>query len=64
MEKNRNIKRTALGIISIIIIVFEEAGIPAAIIGKAVAGNDKVIIREGERFYLEPPKSDELYKVE
>ena len=38
----------------------EEAGIPAAIIGKAVAGNDKVIIREGERFYLEPPKSDEL----
>lgn len=42
----------------------EEAGIPAAIIGKAVAGNDKVIIREGERFYLEPPKSDELYKVE
>lgn len=42
----------------------EEAGIPAAIIGKAVAGNDKVIIREGERFYLEPPKTDELYKVE
>ena len=41
-----------------------KAGIPAAIIGKAVAGNDKVIIREGERFYLEPPKSDELYKVE
>ena len=42
----------------------EEAGIPAAIIGKAVAGNDNVIIREGERFYLEPPNSDELYKVE
>ena len=42
----------------------QQENIPAAIIGKAVVGNDKVIIREGERFYLEPPKTDELYKVE
>ena len=40
-----------------------EEGIPAAVIGKAVLGNDKVIYRQGERFFLEPPKSDELYKV-
>lgn len=39
-----------------------EAGIYAEIIGKAVSGNDKVIIREGERFSLEPPKMDEFYK--
>lgn len=41
---------------------FGEAGISAKVIGKAVRGNDKVIIREGERFFLEPPKSDEFYK--
>ena len=41
----------------------EREGIAAAVIGKAVEGNDKVIIQEDERRYLEPPKSDELYKV-
>lgn len=40
-----------------------KEGIPAAVIGRAVEGNDKVVIRQGERFYLEPPKSDELYRV-
>ncbi len=39
-----------------------EVGINAEVIGKAVKGNDKVIIREGERFSLEPPKADEFYK--
>lgn len=39
-----------------------EAGISAKVIGKAVRGNDKVIIREGERFFLEPPKADEFHK--
>ena len=39
-----------------------EAGIYAEMIGKAVRGNDKIIIREGERFSLEPPKMDEFYK--
>lgn len=41
----------------------EKAGIPAAVIGKATAGNDRVLINEEERRFLEPPKSDELYKV-
>lgn len=40
-----------------------QAGIYAEVIGKAVSGNDKVIIREGECFFLEPPKSDECYKA-
>lgn len=37
--------------------------IPAAVIGKVRAGNDRVVINEDERRFLEPPKADELYKV-
>ena len=40
-----------------------QAHIPAAVIGKIRDGNDRVVINEEERRYLEPPKSDELYKV-
>lgn len=38
-------------------------GIAAAVIGRITEGNDRVIINEDERRFLEPPKSDELYKV-
>lgn len=38
-------------------------GIPAAVIGKITKGNDRVVMNEDERRFLEPPKSDELYKV-
>ena len=41
----------------------EKAGIPAVIIGKAVEGNDRVLRNEDEKRFLEPPKTDELYKV-
>ena len=41
----------------------EKAGIPAAVIGKAMAGNDRVLRNEAERRFLEPPKPDELYRV-
>lgn len=41
----------------------EKAGIPAAVIGKATAGNDRVLLNEDEKRFLEPPKTDELYKV-
>jgi hydrogenase maturation factor len=41
----------------------EAEGIPAAVIGRITKGNDRVIINEEERRFLEPPKSDELYKV-
>ena len=40
-----------------------KEGIPATIIGTVTKGNDRVIINEEERRFLEPPKSDELYKV-
>jgi len=38
-------------------------GITAAVIGRITEGNDRIIINEEERRFLEPPKSDELYKV-
>jgi hydrogenase maturation factor len=41
----------------------KAAGIAAAVIGRITEGNDRIIINEEERRYLEPPKSDELYKV-
>lgn len=41
----------------------EKQGIHAAVVGKAVAGNDRVLINEDETRFLEPPKTDELYKV-
>lgn len=41
----------------------KKAGIPAAVIGKATAGNDRVLLNGEERRFLEPPKTDELYRV-
>lgn len=41
----------------------EKEGIPAAVIGKTTDGNDKVLINEDEIRFLEPAKSDELYKI-
>ena len=41
----------------------EKAGIHAVIIGKATPGNDRVLLNQEERRFLEPPKTDELYKV-
>lgn len=41
----------------------QKAGIPAALIGKAMSGNDRVLLNEEERRFLEPPKTDQLYKV-
>ena len=41
----------------------EKEGIPATIIGKATEGNDRVLLNEDEKRFLEPPKTDELYEV-
>lgn len=46
-----------------LVLALQEAEIPATVIGKATEGNDRVIIRDEERRFLEPPKTDELYKV-
>lgn len=41
----------------------EKQGIHATVVGKAVAGNDRVLMNDDETRFLEPPKTDELYKV-
>lgn len=40
-----------------------KKGIPAAVIGRATEGNDRIIINGDETRYLEPALSDELYKI-
>ena len=40
-----------------------KAGIHAVVVGKTTQGNDRVLLNEEERRFLEPPKTDELYKV-
>lgn len=41
-----------------------KEGIESAVIGHFTEGNDKVVLHGDERRYLEPPKEDELYKVQ
>lgn len=40
-----------------------EKGINAVVIGRATEGNDRIVISGDDLRYLEPPGSDELYKV-
>lgn len=40
-----------------------EEHIPAAVIGRTDSSNDKVVINGEERRFLEPPKSDSVYRV-
>lgn len=46
-----------------IVYELEKQGIHAVVVGKAVEGNDRIIYTADEQRFLEPPKSDELYKV-
>lgn len=41
----------------------KENGINAVLVGKATEGNDRILINNGERRFLTPPETDELYKV-
>jgi len=41
----------------------EKADIPAVIIGKATDSNDRVLINEDERRFLETTQTDELYNI-
>lgn len=40
-----------------------EQGIPASLIGKLTRGNEKVIMNEEEKRFLEPPGKDEIIKI-
>lgn len=37
--------------------------IPAAVVGKTTAGNDRIIFNEDEKRYLDRPKTDQIYAV-
>lgn len=45
-----------------LVAALEKEGIPAVIVGKATAGNDRVLINEEETRFLEPPKTDEIHR--
>ncbi len=47
-----------------LVMELEKADIPAAIIGKATDSNDRVLINEDERRFLETTQTDELYQIE
>ena len=38
-----------------------QAGIPAALVGKATAGNDRIILNGEERRFLDLPQTDEIH---
>ena len=42
----------------------EEDGIAAAIVGRTTDGGERVVLRDGERRFLEPPKADALYQID
>ncbi len=41
----------------------EKEGGRAAVIGKATKGNDRVLVRDGERRFLETVQTDEIHKI-
>lgn len=46
-----------------LVMELQKEGIPAVVIGKATAGNDRVLNNEEERRFLEPPKTDEIHQL-
>ncbi|MDD6733508.1 MAG: AIR synthase family protein [Lachnospiraceae bacterium] len=46
-----------------LVAALEKAGIHASLIGKTTNSCDRVVINKEEKRFLEPPKSDELYKI-
>ena len=43
--------------------VLQKEGIPAVIVGRTTAGNDRVLFNEDEKRFLEPPKADQMYNI-
>lgn len=46
-----------------LVMELEKAGIPAVVIGKATDSNDRVLLNEDERRFLETTQTDELYNI-
>ncbi len=43
--------------------LLKEQGIASAVIGKTIEGNDRILMNEDEKRFLEPAREDEFYKV-
>lgn len=41
----------------------EKAGIPAAVVGRATAGNDRIVLNGEEKRFLGPVRMDEIHKI-
>lgn len=41
----------------------QKEGIQATVIGKTTSNNDRVLLNDGERRFIEPTKADQLYQV-
>lgn len=46
-----------------LVALLKEQGVAAAVIGKTIEGNDRILMNEDEKRFLEPAREDELYKV-
>lgn len=46
-----------------LLLALSREGIPAAVIGHTTSGNDRIIRYDDEIRYLEPPKTDEIYRI-
>ncbi len=46
-----------------LVLALAKSGIEASVIGKATAGNDRVLINDEERRFLETTQTDELYRI-
>ena len=46
-----------------LVMELEKAGLPAVVIGKATDSNDRVLLNEDERRFLETTQTDELYSI-
>ncbi len=47
-----------------LVAALKREGIPAVAAGKTTDGNDRLLLNGEERRFLEPPKMDELYKID
>ena len=47
-----------------LVMELEKTGIPAVVIGKATDSNDRVLLNEDERRFLETTQTDELYNMQ
>lgn len=47
---------------TMLVSALEKEGIPAVIVGKTTAGNDRVLYNGEEKRFLEPPKPDQIYQ--